>query len=218
MTQATISKSFKVSCCTYGKNQNQAKAIIGDACKAIVAWAEKVQKPIIIEKLDFTKKKQSLSSMANAKARMLSGFAYNQIKQQLESRAFQHGIEVFAVNPAYSSVIGQVKFARQYNISIHQSAALVIARRFYGYSERLPKHLDKIPSNQGIHVALPGLVKISAGHLWKSWALIQKQLKAVHVAHFQKRAQPPVGMTRQRAFHDDEPLPFLMVRGEIPLR
>jgi IS605 OrfB family transposase len=200
-------KSFNIRCCTYGKNQNQAKAIIGDACKAIVAFAELKQKPIILEKLDFGKKKQSLSSMSNAKARMLSGFAYNQIKQNLQSRAFKHGVEVLAVNPAYSSVIGQVKFAHLYNISVHQSAAFVIARRYYGYSERLPKRLENIPM-QGYHTALPGLVKSPAGHSWKAWAIIQRQLKTVHAAHFQMLAQSPVGMTRQSSFHDNEPLPF----------
>lgn len=199
--------SFNISCCPYGKNQNQAKAIIGDACKTIVAFAELKQKPIILEKLDFGKKKQSLSSMSKAKARMLSGFAYNQIKQNLQSRAFKQGIEVFCVNPAYSSVIGQVKFAHLYCISIHQSAAFVIARRYYGYCERLPKRLENIPM-RGYHTALPGLVKSPAGHRWKAWAIIQRQLKAVHAAHFQMLAQPLAGMTRQSSFNDNEPLPF----------
>ena len=206
--------SFNVRCCTYGKNQNQAKAIIGDACKAIVALAEDKQKPIILESLDFSKKKQSLTSMSNKRARMLSGFAYNQIKHNLESRAFKHGIEVFKVNPAYSSVIGQVKFAYPYNISIHQSAAFVIARRYYGYSERLPKRLENIPT-QGFHTALPGLVKTLVGHRWKAWAIIQRQLKTVHAARFQKLAQPPVGMTRKNSFSEDEPLPFWLLEARF---
>ncbi len=190
-------KCFNVSCCTYGKNQNQAKAIIGDACKAIVSYAQQKNKPIIIEKLDFTKKKQSLSTQSNAKARMLSGFAYAQIKNNLQSKAFRQGIQLYAVNPAYSSIIGRVKFARQYTISIHQSAALVIARRFYGYRERLPKRWDNIPDNTGSRLTLQGLVKNPDGHIWKAWAIIQRQLKPVLVARYQMLAQPPeVGTTR----------------------
>lgn len=45
-----------------------------------------------------------------------------------------------SVNPAYSSVIGRHKFARRYGISGHLAAALVIARRAQGFSERYSRH------------------------------------------------------------------------------
>jgi hypothetical protein len=60
------------------------------------------------------------------------------------------------VNPAYTSVIGQHKFARRYGISVHNAAALVMGRRFLGFSESLPLQLrSTLPlsaRNRGRHV------------------------------------------------------------------
>ena len=43
------------------------------------------------------------------------------------------------VNPAFSSVIGRVKFMERYGLTVHQAAALVLARRLLGCSERIPR-------------------------------------------------------------------------------
>ena len=51
----------------------------------------------------------------------------------------RHGVEVHHVNPAYSSVIGRVKFMERYGLSVIQAAALVLARRLLGCSERIPR-------------------------------------------------------------------------------
>ena len=185
--------SFKVSCCTHGKSQNQARAIIGDACKLIVAYAEERSKPLILEQLDFTKKKQTLKDHSAKRARMLSSFSYGQILGTLKSRAFRRGIEVMQVNPAFTSVIGRIKFAKHYSISIHQAAAFVIARRMSGYSERLPRYLDKVPDNKGGHLTLLGLVKKPGRHVWRSWAVLNGELQTALAAHYQKLARPPSG-------------------------
>ena len=41
--------------------------------------------------------------------------------------------------PAYSSVVGRVKFMERYGLTVHQAAALVLARRLLGCSERIPR-------------------------------------------------------------------------------
>ena len=61
---------------------------------------------------------------------MLSSFSYGKIKAYFISRGHREGVEVHQVNPAYSSVIGRVKFMESYGLSIHQAAALALARRF----------------------------------------------------------------------------------------
>ena len=45
---------------TYGKNSDQAKALIGDAVKRVVDLAASSSKPVVIEKLDFANKKAAL--------------------------------------------------------------------------------------------------------------------------------------------------------------
>ena len=42
------------------------------------------------------------------------------------------GVEINQVNPAFSSVVGRVKFMERYGLSVHQAAALVLARRLLG--------------------------------------------------------------------------------------
>ena len=54
---------------------------------------------------------------------------------------YREGVEIIAVNPAYSSVVGRVKFMERYGLTVHQAAALVLARRYLGCSERIPRRL-----------------------------------------------------------------------------
>ena len=114
-------------------------------CKEIVQIAVDTNKPLVIEDLDFREKKASLKEEGTKKyRRMLSSFAYALITSFIQSKAWREKIEVFKVNPAYTSIIGKVKFETRYGISGHQAAALTIARRFLGCSEKLPRHSVKI--------------------------------------------------------------------------
>ena len=115
------------------KDQNQVKALIGDVSKRVVEWSVQTQKPLVIEKLSFGKKKSELREIGNGRyARMLSSFAYSSITTSLKSRAFRYGTSVMEVNPAYTSIIGRVKFSNRYGLSVHESAALCIGRRYLG--------------------------------------------------------------------------------------
>ena len=73
------------------------------------------------------------------RSRMLSSFAYGRIKTYYLSRGYREGVEVREVNPAYSSVIGRALFTERYGLSVDQAAALVLARRSQGCSERIPR-------------------------------------------------------------------------------
>ena len=132
-------KSWRVALVTYGKTSQQAEALIGDAVVSVVAYAREAAKPIVIEKLDFRTKKAALEGESRKYSRMLSSFSYGKIKACLLSRGYRQGVEVHQVNPAYSSVIGRVKFMERYGLSVHQAAALVLARRLLGCSERIPR-------------------------------------------------------------------------------
>ena len=123
---------------TYGKNTHQAEALIGDAVAGVVSYAKEAGKPIVIEKLDFRQKKAVLEGESRKYSRMLSSFSYGKVKAYFLSRGYREGVEVNQVNPAFSSVIGRVKFMERYGLSVHQAAALVLARRLLGCSERIP--------------------------------------------------------------------------------
>ncbi len=80
---------------TYGKDHHQTKALIGDVCSSVVALAKKGGKTLVIENLDFAKKKAALKEKSRPKqSRMLSSLAYNSIKTHLKSKGYREGVEV----------------------------------------------------------------------------------------------------------------------------
>ena len=141
--------AFSVPLVTYGKSQCQAEAIIGDAVASIVDYAREVGKPIVLEKLDFRQKKAVLEGECPRYSRMLSSFSYAKVRACFLSRGIRQGVEVYQVNPAFSSVIGRVKFMERYGLSVHQAAALVLARRFLGCSEGIPTPQGCSPGQRG---------------------------------------------------------------------
>ena len=96
------------------------------------------------EVTDLAKKKNKaivIENLSNLKGlnRALSNWCRAKLKHAIITCAKRKGIELIQVNPAYTSIIGCVKYAPLYNLSRHTSAALVIARRGMGYKEELPK-------------------------------------------------------------------------------
>ena len=132
----------------------QCRAVIGEASKQIIALCEKTQKPLILEDLDFQKKRAQLREKHNSYARMLSSFAYQSILTHLKSRGASKGIQVHSVNPAFTSLIGRVNYAERYGLSIHHAAALCIGRRYLGLSEKMPQGRMDIPDGKCGHITL----------------------------------------------------------------
>ena len=130
--------SFNISLNLYGKSSDQASAIIGDAVKQIIQVANEKSLPIVIEKLNFQLKKRTLQSdnKTNRYKRMISSFSYNKIISNIKARAEDNGIQVIDVNPAYTSIIGKIKYKDRLAITVHQAAAFTIARRGLGFNEK----------------------------------------------------------------------------------
>ena len=184
--------STRVSLCLYGKTTAQAKALIGDAIKQVVQHAASLGKPLVIEKLNFCAKKRSLRSSRPAIARMLSSFAYTRTLEAMQSRAVQEGVEVITVNPAYTSQIGRIKFAKQYGLTIHQAAALCIARRAAGFCETLPRQAD-IPTGRGGHLAFAVPVRKRHCSQWLHLKEVSKRLQAALAEHTRMTTCQSVG-------------------------
>ena len=168
--------AFSVPLVTYGKSQHRAEAIIGDAVANVVGYAREAGKPIVIEKLDFRQKKAVLEAESRRYSRMLSSFSYGKIKAYFLSRGYRQGVEIHQVSPAFSSVIGRVKFMERYGFSVHQAAALVLARRLLGCSERIPRRWV-CPVGNGVQVAFTVPVRKRVKHVWTYWGAILGQLR-----------------------------------------
>ena len=166
-----------------------------DASARVVKHARDIGKPIVIERLDFQQKKAALEGESRRYSRMLSSFSYGKTKAYFISRAYREGVEINQVNPAYSSVIGRAKFMERYGLSVHQAAALVLARRLLGCSERVPRR-RVCPVGNGVQVAFTVPARKRVKHVWTHWGAILGQLKpalaAQHRLGKRKREPNPV--------------------------
>jgi IS605 OrfB family transposase len=140
-------------------------------CQSCVATA--LDLPIVIESLDFAAKKRDLEGSGAGYARMLSSLAYAAIQTTLRRRAARAGVELVAVNPAYTSVIGRVNYARRYGLSAHCAAAVAIARRAAGLSERV----NYVHGSRGRRNTLLTQSECRR-HVWRQWARVRKDLVA----------------------------------------
>jgi len=64
--------------------------------------------------------------------------------QKLKRVAMIKGVEVIEVHPAYTSVIGMLKYAPQLNIDKDIAGAYVIGRRALGFKEDTPENYEKL--------------------------------------------------------------------------
>ena len=184
--------AWRVPLVTYGKGHHQAEALIGDAVASVVQYAREVGKPIVIERLDFRQKKAVLEGESRKYSRMLSSFAYGKVKAYFLSRGYREGVEIIEVNPAYSSVVGRVKFMERYGLTVHQAAALVLARRYLGYSERIPRRWV-CPVGNGVYVAFTLPVRKRVKHVWTYWGAVSGQLRPALAAQHRLGVPNPVG-------------------------
>lgn len=120
---------------------NKAETEIRQVISKIVKYAENKGKDISLEKLDFkrTKAKQDKSRNSRIKNynRMLHIFDYHRYMETMQNTALNHRVRVIFVNPKNTSKIGKQKYAYKKKLTVHQSAAFVIARKAQGYIDKL---------------------------------------------------------------------------------
>jgi len=149
-----------------GLPKGKTSAQIVNTCLELVSLAISYQCPIVCEELDFSKKKAELKEQSKQLARMLSGWAYAEFFKLLSAICANRGIPIKTVNPAFSSLIGLVKYLRQYGISSGVAAAVVIARRGMNLTEKLPRSITAYPDLK------------SGKHVWSDWNKLNKLIKS----------------------------------------
>ncbi|MBX0312217.1 MAG: IS200/IS605 family accessory protein TnpB-related protein, partial [Sulfurihydrogenibium sp.] len=109
----------------------------------IIEIAKEENKAIAIESLKKLPKGKRGDGFAKLRIR-LQKWSYKRLLNKIEILAKRNGIELIKVNPAYTSVIGKLKYSPQYNIDKDIAGAYVIARRGLGHKERLPKNYKEL--------------------------------------------------------------------------
>jgi transposase, putative, N-terminal domain len=109
----------------------------------IIKIAKGENKAIAIENLQKLPKCKRGDGFAKLRIR-LQKWSYKRLLEKIEVLVRRNSIEIRKVNPAYTSVIGKLKYSPQYNIDKDIAGAYVIARRGLGYKEKLPKNYKEL--------------------------------------------------------------------------
>jgi IS605 OrfB family transposase len=113
----------------------------------VVRFAKEKGKAVAIE--DIKKLPKGRRGDGKAKLRkILQFFSYRRILKKIESLANQEGIEIVKVNPAFTSIIGMMKYCPQYFIDKDVAGAYVIGRKALGFKEEIPENYKKLLKSQ----------------------------------------------------------------------
>lgn len=146
---------------TYARN-NRRGNLIGEAAALVVDIAEQMNCALAVEDLDF--KNDKSTTRFN---RMTHSFVWSKFLESVERRAVRKGVPLVKVKPPFTSIIGILKYQSQYDISNHESAGYVIARRGLGYrKEKIPKPL--------INRLIKEIKGFNSLNNWKQWSAIKK--------------------------------------------
>jgi IS605 OrfB family transposase len=113
----------------------------------IVDLAIQKNKAIAIENLKKLKKGRRGDGKAKLR-KILYQWNAKKFLQKLKRVAMLKGVEVIEINPAYTSVIGMLKYAPQLNIDKDVAGAYVIGRRALGFKEDMPENYEKLLKNK----------------------------------------------------------------------
>jgi IS605 OrfB family transposase len=109
----------------------------------IVDFAIQRNKAIAIENLKKLRKGKRGDGKAKLR-KILHNWNAKKFLQKLKRVAMLKGVEVIEVNPAYTSVIGMLKYAPQLSIDKDIAGAYVIGRRALGFKEDMPENYEKL--------------------------------------------------------------------------
>ena len=171
LADGNIKDKGKLSFVWKGFSSGQRQVVMRDLVAKLTDMAFEKQCPIAIESLDFSKKKAAMSEASRAYNLMLSNLATSTFKEALISRCSRYGIGLHTIDPAFTSVIGMIKFMPKYGLNSGTAAAMTIARRAMGMSERAPTCLVR-PEDR-------------ARHSWRTWNRISRYLKSNHIRRSQ---------------------------------
>jgi IS605 OrfB family transposase len=100
-------------------------------------------KAIVVEDLQKVPKGRRGEGLPKLR-RKFHKWVYKSILDKIELYARRLGVQLIKVNPAYTSVIGKLKYSPMLGIDKDVAGAYVIGRRGLGFEEKLPKNYRKL--------------------------------------------------------------------------
>ena len=128
-------KQYKLKCHGTGcKAANEMRQVVAEIGK----YALMHGKSIVKEDLSFVRKKSQTEKKSGKRYnKMLHTLDYSRYEDDLRNMTTRNGIDLIAVNPAYTSKIAKQKYCNTRKLPIHNGAAYVIARRGQGFTDKV---------------------------------------------------------------------------------
>jgi IS605 OrfB family transposase len=126
-----------------GKTRNQREHIAWRIARQVVERALENGKAIVVEDLQKVPKGKRGDGLAKLR-RKLHKWAYRSVLEKIEVYARRMGVPLIKVNPAYTSIIGKLKYSPMLSIDKDIAGAYVIGRRGLGFEEKLPKNYREL--------------------------------------------------------------------------
>ena len=145
----------------------------------LIKIALEKRKGIVLEDLKIKDKGYRGDYTGGKSRRIRHNFSYKKLKERIIHLARRYGIAVKEVNPAYTSVIGMLKYAPQLSLTKDVASAWVIARRGLGFEEKVPKNYKVLiespqhesgtvlESTEGRNSGTAGKVEACPYNLWR---------------------------------------------------
>ena len=117
---------------------NRAKTEIEQKIHSIVKKALKKKKNIVIEDLNFGKKKSQVNKTSRDRKynKQIHAFDYSRYVKTMENIGFRNKVIVEKINPYNTSIVGDRKYGKIKGINRHQAASYVIARKGQGFKDK----------------------------------------------------------------------------------
>ena len=128
-------------------NSQQNEESLRKALDEVGEYAKSKHKIIAVEGIDLyksnfkvnkDKKKQKLLNYT------LHRLPYSRYLEIVDYLRIKFGLEIVIVNPAFTSIIGRLKYSYQYKLNSHIAASYVIGRRALGFNEKPPSYFNKL--------------------------------------------------------------------------
>ena len=109
----------------------------------VVEIAKREGKAIVVENLEKIPKGRRGDGMPKLRQKGQK-WIYKGLLEKIEIVGRRKGVQVIKVNPAYTSIIGKLKYSPMLGIDKDVAGAYVIARRGLGFEEKLPKNYREL--------------------------------------------------------------------------
>jgi IS605 OrfB family transposase len=203
-----------------GTSKEKRNYLAWQVAHKVIDFALRENKAIAIERLKNLPKGKRGDGLAKLRQK-LQQWSYKSILEKIEILAKRNGIEVIKVYPSFTSIIGKLKYAPQYNIDKDIAGAFVIGRRALGFTEKLPKNYKIL--SQDLEFLMFSLAKVEdkieeikekikkegneykanalkkkLKDLKKNYSLLLKKLNSLQSGKSEPTSQQPVNRGKER--------------------